>query len=65
MKSELIMKKITCLSFRQVIYIIAGLSLLVAGIINKDWTLGVISILFLYQGIFNTCLFGSCSISKR
>jgi hypothetical protein len=65
MNSQMILKRITSLTFRQVFYLLMGIFLLVTGIINKDWTIGALSILFLYQGIFNTCLSGSCAIPKR
>lgn len=65
MNNQIILKKITRLNFRQVIYVIIGLELLVNGIVGKDWTTGILSLLFLYQGIFNTCLFGSCAVPRR
>ena len=65
MNNQIIFKKITRLNFRQVIYLIIGLVLLVIGIVAKDWTTGILSLLFLYQGIFNTCLFGSCTVPRR
>jgi uncharacterized membrane protein YiaA len=65
MNSQMILKRITSLTFRQVFYLLMGIFLLITGIINKDWTIGALSLLFLYQGIFNTCLFGSCAIPKR
>lgn len=65
MNNHIIMKKMTSLNFRQVIYVLAGLFLLVNGITSKDWMMGILSLLFLYQGIFNTCLFGSCAVPKR
>ena len=65
MNNQIILKKITRLNFRQVIYLIIGLVLLVNGIVGKDWTTGLLSLLFLYQGIFNTCLFGSCAVPRR
>ncbi len=58
MNNQIILKKITRLNFRQVIYLIIGIVLLVNGIVGKDWATGILSLLFLYQGIFNTCLFG-------
>ncbi|MGF7080365.1 hypothetical protein ABIB50_002716 [Mucilaginibacter sp. UYCu711] len=65
MNNQIILKKITSLSFRQVIYVTIGLILLVNGIVGKDWTTGILSLLFLYQGIFNACLFGSCAVPRR
>lgn len=65
MNNQIILKKIIRLNFRQVIYVIIGLVLLVNGIVGKDWTPGILSLLFLYQGIFNTCLFGSCAVPRR
>ena len=65
MNNQIIIKKITHLTIRQVIYVVAGILLMATGIINKDWTMALLSLLFLYQGIFNTCLFGSCNVPKR
>ncbi len=65
MNNQIILKKITRLNFRQVIYLIIGIVLLVNGIVGKDWATGILSLLFLYQGIFNTCLFGSCAVPRR
>lgn len=65
MNGQIILKRITSLTFRQVFYILAGAFLLVTGVIRKDWTTGVASLLFFYQGIFNTCLFGSCAIPAK
>ncbi len=65
MNGQIILKKISRLTFRQVFYLLAGVSLLVTGIIHKDWITGLVSLIFLYQGIFNTCLFGTCAIPKR
>ena len=65
MNNQIIIKKITRLTIRQVIYVVAGILLMATGIINKDWTMALLSLLFLYQGIFNTCLFGSCNVPKR
>ena len=65
MDGQIILKRISRLTFRQVFYLLAGIFLLVTGITNRDWTIGALSLLFLYQGIFNTCLFGSCAIPKR
>ncbi len=65
MSNQLLLKKITSVNFRQVIYVLAGIYFLATGMMNKDWIFGLLSILFLYQGIFNTCLFGACSVPKR
>jgi hypothetical protein len=64
MDNQVILKKITGINLRQVIYVVAGLYFLITAIMNKDYILGIFSALFLYQGIFNTCLFGSCRIAK-
>lgn len=62
---KLNLKRITRLTFRQVIYLLGGAFLLGVAIVNRDWVAGVLSLLFLYQGIFNSCLFGSCTVPKR
>ena len=59
---KLILKRFARLAFKQVFYLLAGIFLLVIGILNRDWTIGALSLLFLFQGIFNTCLFGPCAI---
>lgn len=65
MDTRILRKKLTAITLRQIIYIAAGLYFLVMGIMHKDWTFGIIALLFLYQGIFNTCLGGSCSVPRR
>jgi hypothetical protein len=65
MNYQPILLKISSINLRQVIYVAAGIYFLITAIINKDWMLGILSALFLYQGVFNTCLFGSCRIPKR
>jgi uncharacterized protein (AIM24 family) len=65
MNDKIIITKITGLKVRPVIYVSAGIFLLATGIIDKDSTIAFLSLLFLYQGIFNTCLFGSCRVLKR
>jgi hypothetical protein len=65
MNTQFLFKKMTRLTFRQVFYSLAGISLLVMGVIHHDWTTGIVSLLFLYQGVFNTCIFGACAIPKR
>lgn len=64
MNGQIILKRITSLTFRQVFYLLAGIFLLAIGIMNRDWAIGIFSLLFLYQGIFNTCLLGSCAVPK-
>jgi hypothetical protein len=64
MDNQVILKKIAGINLRQVIYIAAGIYFLITAIMNKDYIPGILSALFLYQGIFNTCLFGSCSVAK-
>lgn len=63
--NQIIFKRIAGINFRQVIYVAAGIYFLTIAIMNKDWMPGLFSALFLYQGIFNTCLFGSCRVPKR
>lgn len=46
MNNQIIFKKLTRLNFRQVIYVIIGLVLLVNGIVRKDWTTGILSLVF-------------------
>jgi len=64
MNYRLILLKLDSVNFRQVIYVAAGIYFLITAIMNKDWMLGLFSALFLYQGVFNTCLFGTCGVSK-
>jgi hypothetical protein len=64
MDNQVILKKIAGINLRQVIYIAAGIYFLITAIMNKDYIPGILSALFFYQGIFNTCLFGSCSVAK-
>ena len=65
MNNQIVKKMITSVTPRQFFYLIAGVCLLVFGIANNDLKAGMLSILFLYQGIFNTCFFGSCNTPKR
>jgi hypothetical protein len=65
MDNQVILKKIAGINFRQVIYVAAGIYFLITAIMNKDWMPGIVSALFLYQGIFNTCLFGLCRVPGR
>lgn len=64
MDNQVILKRVAGISFRQVIYVAAGIYFLITAIMNKDWMLGIVSTLFLYQGVFNTCLFGTCRVPK-
>lgn len=65
MNNQIVKKMITSVTPWQVFYSIAGVCLLVFGIANNDWKAGMLSMLLLYQGIFNTCLFGSCNAHQR
>lgn len=65
MNLHILRKKLTSAVLRQILYVAVGLYFLIIGIDHKDWTLGAVALLFLYQGIFNTCLFGSCNIPRR
>lgn len=65
MNTHVLRKKLTNITLRQIIYIAAGLYFLVIGIMHKDWAFGIVALLFLYQGIFNTCLWGSCRVPRR
>jgi hypothetical protein len=65
MNNQVILRRIAGINFRQIIYVAAGIYFLITAIINKDWMLGILSALFLYQGVFNTCLFGTCRLARR
>jgi hypothetical protein len=65
MNNQVILKRIASINFRQVIYVAAGIYFLITAIMSKDWIPGILSALFLYQGIFNTCLLGSYRVPKR
>lgn len=60
-----ISNNIAAINFRQVIYFLMGIYMLVTGIMEKDWMIGSISLMFFYQTIFKTCLFGSCTLPYR
>lgn len=62
---KMILTKVTAINFRQVIYFIMGIYMLVTGIMEKDSMIGSISLLLFYQTIFNTCFFGFCTLSNR
>jgi hypothetical protein len=65
MDNQVILKRIAGIKFRQVIYVGAGIYFLITGLISKEWTMDILSVLFLYQGVFNTCLFGTCRVPKH
>jgi hypothetical protein len=65
MDNQVILKRIADINFRQVIYVAAGIYFLITAIMNKEWMPVIVSALFLYQGVFNTCLFGSCRVPRR
>lgn len=62
---KIIPTKIAAINFRQVIYALMGVYMLVTGILEKDWMIGSISVLLFYQAVFNTCLSGSCALPNR
>ncbi|TAN12231.1 MAG: hypothetical protein EPN37_15960 [Chitinophagaceae bacterium] len=59
------MKWIVNLTFRQIFYLLSGAALMVFAIIDRDILAGAFSILFLIQGIFDICIFGTCHIPKK
>ena len=65
MNSQTILKWVTEITFRQAFYLLVGTFLLGIAIVNHDCKIGAVNLLFLYQGIFNTCLFGFCTVPKR
>ena len=64
MNIRILISKIGNLNFRQIVYLTIGIYILIVAIKQADWQLSALSLLLLYQGAYNTCLFGSC-VSKR
>ncbi len=59
------MKWLTHLTTLQYFYLLAGITLVIYAIIEKDVLAGIFSLFCLIQGIFNICLLRTCRLPRE